>query len=182
LLAKLFTRASNVLVLDEPTNDLDIETLELLENLLVDYAGTLLIVSHDRAFLNNVVTSTLAIEPGGEVREYDGGYDDFIRQRKEQAPAEPKASTSPPKPSSPPRERPRKLNSKQQRELDALPSRIEDLETRIAALHDAMAAPEFYKQDGDRIAAARADLEALEQDLASCFERWEELEAVRASE
>ena len=181
LLAKLFTRPSNVLVLDEPTNDLDIETLELLEGLLVEYAGTLLMVSHDRAFLNNVVASTLAIDPDGTVREYDGGYDDYLRQRKDEAPPEPKAPAAPPKPVSPTKERPRRLNSKEQRELDALPARIEDLETRIGVLHDAMASPEFYRQEGDRIAAAKADLDALEGELAACFERWEELEAVRTA-
>ena len=96
LLAKLFTKPSNVLVLDEPTNDLDVETLELLESLLVDYQGTVLLVSHDRAFLNDVVTSTLAIEADGRVKEYDGGYDDYLRQRQAEAPAEPKPS--PPRP------------------------------------------------------------------------------------
>ena len=97
LLAKLFTRPSNVLVLDEPTNDLDVETLELLESLLVDYQGTVLLVSHDRAFLNDVVTSTLAIEADGRVKEYDGGYDDYLRQRQAEAPAAPKAATAPAK-------------------------------------------------------------------------------------
>ncbi|QDV36476.1 ATP-binding cassette domain-containing protein [Tautonia plasticadhaerens] len=181
LLAKLFTRPSNVLVLDEPTNDLDIETLELLEGLLVGYAGTLMMVSHDRAFLNNVVAGTLAIDPDGTVREYDGGYDDYLRQRKDEAPPAPDESTTPAKPAPPAKERPRRLNSKEQRELDGLPARIEDLETRIGALHDAMASPEFYKQDGDRIAAAKADLDDLEAQLASCFGRWEELEAVRSA-
>ncbi|RUL88588.1 ATP-binding cassette domain-containing protein [Tautonia sociabilis] len=181
LLAKLFTQPSNLLVLDEPTNDLDIETLELLERLLVSYSGTLLLVSHDRAFLNNVVASTLAIEPGGLVREYNGGYDDYLRQRKRDAPPpEPKPSSAPkPSPASP--SRPRRLNSREQRELDALPSRIEELEARIGSLHDAMASPDFYKQDGDRIAAARAELENLERELADRFSRWEELEALRGS-
>ncbi len=92
LLAKLFTKPSNLLVLDEPTNDLDVETLELLESLLVEYQGTVLLVSHDRAFLNDVVTSTLAIEPDGQVKEYDGGYDDYVRQRSAQLPVESKSS------------------------------------------------------------------------------------------
>ncbi|WP_169972857.1 ATP-binding cassette domain-containing protein [Tautonia rosea] len=182
LLAKLFTRPSNVLVLDEPTNDLDLETLELLESLLVSYAGTLLLVSHDRAFLNNVVSSTLAIEAGGLVREYDGGYDDFVRQRKDESPAEePRSSDSSSSKSSAPRSvRPRKLSSKEQRELDSLPGQIEDLEARLSTIHEAMASPEFYRQDGEQIAAAKAQLEDLEQDLAACFERWEALEARRA--
>ena len=183
LLAKLFTKPSNVLILDEPTNDLDIETLELLESLLVEYSGTLLLVSHDRAFLNNVVSSTLAIDSDGTVREYDGGYDDFLRQRKSDSSAEARAAADSPKPSpsTPTRERPKKLNSKEQRELDALPARIEKLETQIAALHETMADPDFYKQDGDRIAAAKADLDALEADLLHCFERWETLEAARSA-
>ncbi len=174
LLAKLFTRPSNVLVLDEPTNDLDIETLELLESLLVNYQGTVLLVSHDRAFLNDVVTSTLAIEADGRVKEYDGGYDDYLRQRREEAPAEPK--TSPAAAASPPRpqvERPRKLNLKERKELEALPGRIEELEAARAELHDAMADPAFYRQDGGAIADARARLEAIEKELVDAYERWE---------
>jgi ATP-binding cassette subfamily F protein uup len=182
LLARLFTRPSNLLVLDEPTNDLDIETLELLESLLVDYQGTVLLVSHDRAFLNDVVTSTLAIEADGRVKEYDGGYDDFLRQRKEETPAEPKASpaagpssSSAPKPQT---DRPRKLSHKERKELDALPGRIEELEAARAELHDAMADPAFYRQDGGAISEARARLEALEQELAAAYERWEALEGL----
>ena len=176
LLAKLFTRASNVLVLDEPTNDLDIETLELLENLLVGYGGTVLLVSHDREFLNNVVSSTLAIEGDGNVKEYDGGFDDYARQVRLEGPAppEPAAKSAP----APAKERPRRLNSKERRELDALPARIEGLEGRIRTLHEAMADPEFYRQDGATIAAAKADLDALEAELAEVFGRWEELEAI----
>ena len=166
LLAKLFTRPSNVLVLDEPTNDLDIETLELLESLLVDYQGTVLLVSHDRAFLNDVVTSTLAIEADGRVKEYDGGYDDYLRQRREDAPAEPRTSPAAAAAASSPRpqvERPRKLNLKERKELEALPGRIEELEAARAGLHDAMADPAFYRQDGGAIAEARARLEAIEE-------------------
>src|SRR5262249_11454857 len=142
LLARLFTRPSNVLVLDEPTNDLDIETLELLESLLVEYQGTVLLVSHDRAFLNDVVTSTLAIEADGGVKEYDGGYDDYLRQRKEEAPAELKASPAAQTSSLSSKlqaERPRKLSHKERKELEALPGRIEELEAARAELHDAMA-------------------------------------------
>jgi ATP-binding cassette subfamily F protein uup len=181
LLARLFTRPSNVLVLDEPTNDLDIETLELLESLLVEYQGTVLLVSHDRAFLNDVVTSTLAIEADGQVKEYDGGYDDYLRQRKEEAPAELKASPAAETRSSPSRpqaERPRKLSHKERKELEALPGRIEELEAARAELHDAMADPGFYRQDGGAIAGAKARLEAIESELAAAYERWEALEGL----
>ncbi len=179
LLAKLFTRPSNVLVLDEPTNDLDIETLELLESLLVGYQGTVLLVSHDRAFLNDVVTSTLAIEADGRVKEYDGGYDEYLRQRREEAPAEPKPSHAPgPSSSRPPADRPRKLSHKERKELESLPGRIEELEAARAELHDAMADPAFYRQDGGAIAEAKARLEAMESELAIAYERWEALESL----
>ncbi len=182
LLARLFTRPSNVLVLDEPTNDLDIETLELLESLLVEYQGTVLLVSHDRAFLNDVVTSTLAIEADGRVREYDGGYDDYLRQRKEEVPTEPRnAPASRASPAAPPKsqaDRPRKLSHKERKELDALPGRIEELESARAELHDAMADPGFYRQEGGAIAEARGRLEAIEQELAAAYERWEALEGL----
>ena len=150
LLAKLFTRPSNVLVLDEPTNDLDIETLELLESLLVDYQGTVLLVSHDRAFLNDVVTSTLAIEADGQVKEYDGGYDDYLRQRQSEAPAAPKTATAPAKAAPSREERPRKLSYKEKQELEALPGRIEELEAASRDLHEAMADPSFYRRTAPR--------------------------------
>jgi ABC transport system ATP-binding/permease protein len=177
LLAKLFTRPSNVLVLDEPTNDLDVETLELLEGLLVEYQGTVLLVSHDRAFLNDVVTSTLAIEPGGRVKEYDGGYDDYLRQRQAEAPAE-KPTASAAKGTTPRDDRPRKLGFKEKRELESLPARIEELEATRQALHEAMADPAFYRQDSGEIAGTKAKLEALEQELAGAYERWEALEGL----
>ncbi|SIO23436.1 ATP-binding cassette, subfamily F, uup [Singulisphaera sp. GP187] len=179
LLAKLFTKPSNVLVLDEPTNDLDIETLELLESLIVEYQGTVLMVSHDRAFLNDVVTSTLAIEADGQVKEYDGGYDDYLRQRPTEKPADPKerASSTPTKENAPP-ERPRKLNGKERRELDDLPKRIHQLEEAQRALHETMADPAFYRKDGGEIAVAKEQLETLERDLALAYERWETLEAL----
>jgi ATP-binding cassette subfamily F protein uup len=176
LLAKLFTKPSNVLVLDEPTNDLDVETLELLESLLVDYQGTVLLVSHDRAFLNDVATVTLAIEDDGRVKEYDGGYDDYLRQRKVDAPVESKPSTS--KATSTAEEKPRKLNYKEKRELEALPARIESLETERKALHDAMGDPSFYQRDRAEIAKATTRLEELESELAIVYERWEELESL----
>jgi len=178
LLAKLFTKPSNVLVLDEPTNDLDVETLELLEGLLVEYQGTVLLVSHDRAFLNNVATSTLAIEPDGRVGEYDGGYDDYLRQRPADAPPPSKAGEVAPKAPAQARERARKLNHKERRELDELPGRIDGLESAIRGLHDAMADPAFYRQEGGAIAETKGRLEALEQELASALQRWEILEAL----
>jgi ATP-binding cassette subfamily F protein uup len=178
LLAKLFTKPSNVLVMDEPTNDLDVETLELLESLLVEYQGTVLLVSHDRAFLNDVVTSTLAIEPDGRVKEYDGGYDDYLRQRTVDAPAEAKPAPAPVKSSSPPRSGPAGLSNKERKELEGLPGRIEDLEATRRELHAAMADPTFYRRDGGAIAEAKAKLEGLERELALAYERWEALEGL----
>lgn len=178
LLAKLFTKPSNVLVLDEPTNDLDVETLELLESLLVEYQGTVLLVSHDRAFLNNVATSTLVIEPNGVVKEYDGGYDDALRQRQAETPVETRPVEASAKPVSPPRDRARKLSYKEQRELDGLPAEIDRLETALSELHEAMADPAFYRQRGDAIAETKGRLETLERELARSFQRWETLEVL----
>lgn len=184
LLARLFSKPSNVLVLDEPTNDLDAETLELLESLIVDYPGTVLLVSHDRAFLNEAVASTLVFEGDGIVKEYAGGYDDWLDQKRagEAARLEECAASSvaksdqvaPPKPIP----RPRKLSFKEQRELEELPKQIDALETEQASLHEAMAAPSFYQQDGAEIAKARQRLEALEEELARTFDRWQTLEAL----
>jgi ATP-binding cassette subfamily F protein uup len=179
LLARLFARPSNVLVLDEPTNDLDAETLELLEELLADYPGTVFLVSHDRSFLNNVVTSTIAFEGEGVVKEYAGGYDDYLRQR----PAAPRAVAIPaPKaPRAPASLAPtpaRKLSFKERRELEALPQVIEDLETRQKALHREMADPEYHRQGAVRISAARSELEAIERDLGLAYSRWGELDAL----
>lgn len=194
MLAKLLTKPSNVLVLDEPTNDLDAETLEFLEDLLIEYPGTVLLVSHDREFLNNVVTSTLVFEGDGVVKEYDGGYDDWLRQRtvvRETAPTtSPESVPRPPesgqsRPSSGPLpdgrgSAPRKLSFKEQRELESLPARIDELETKQAALHAAMSAPSFYQQPKSDIAAASAKLETLERELAEAFTRWETLESARS--
>ena len=177
LLARLFTKPSNVLVLDEPTNDLDLETLELLEGLIVDYQGTVLVVSHDRAFLDDVSTSILAIEPDGEVREYDGGYNDYFRANQERISAQSKttaaSTTNPPKSSS--EERARKLNFKEKKELEALPGRIDAIEASIRQAHDAMSDPSFYKRDKGDIQQANADLQAAERGLAEAFARWEVL-------
>jgi ATP-binding cassette subfamily F protein uup len=178
LLAKLFTRPSNVLVLDEPTNDLDLETLELLESLLVDYQGTMLLISHDRAFLNDVVTSTLVIEDDGQVKEYEGGYDDCLRQRSSEVQVEAKraAESATKKPPDPPREQARKPSFKERKEIETLPGRIEELESGIRELHEAMAEPSFYRKDRDEITRVKARLENLERDLAAAYERWEALE------
>ena len=191
LVAKLMTRPSNVLVLDEPTNDLDAETLELLEDLLIEYPGTVLLVSHDREFLNNVVTSTFVFEGDGVVKEYDGGYDDWCRQRDAQKSSAECRGASEAKPTAkgdvtplgahfvrPQPPVPRKLNFKEQRELAALPARIETFETEQQELHAAMSAPSFYQQPKSDIAAVTARLEALERDLTEAFSRWESLEAI----
>jgi ATP-binding cassette subfamily F protein uup len=181
VLARMLAKPSNVLVMDEPTNDLDIETLELLENLLVEYPGTLLLVSHDREFLNNVVTSTLVLEGEGRVKEYSGAYDDWLRQRQVEPvaeKAEPSKERS--KPAAPPRERPRRLTYAEQRELEALPDRIGALEAQLGELHRAMADPAFYRQDPAEIISTNARLQTLETDLAEAYQRWEILEAVFA--
>jgi len=177
LLARIFKRPSNVMVLDEPTNDLDQETLELLEELVSNYQGTLLLVSHDRAFLNNVVTSTLVLEGEGRVHEYGGGYDDYLRQKGEaEADAAPPVEKAPKKrPSQPPV---RKLSWKEERELEALPQKIEQLETEQSELHTAMVAPEFYKQDQAEITKTASRVEEIAAELETLMERWEELESI----
>jgi len=180
LLARLMTKPANVIVLDEPTNDLDSETLELLEEQLADFGGTLLIVSHDRTFLNNVVTSTIVFEQG-EVNEYVGGYDEWqaaVARRQTQEPT----SKAKPKPAArqsaaASKSVAKKLSYKDQRELDQLPERIEKIEAEISVLHDAMSDAEYFKQGGERLAADAARLEELEQSLANAYQRWEELES-----
>ncbi len=180
LLARLFAKPANVVVLDEPTNDLDTETLELLEELLVEYRGTVLLVSHDRDFLNNVVTSTIAFE-GQQLREYVGGYDDWLRQRPEETtdaeeadrPAKATSNVQQAKPKM--RDR-RGLTYKEKQELAALPETIERLEAEIESLHTAMASPDFYKRPGDEIARETATLRQLEDQLSEAFQRWEDLE------
>jgi ATP-binding cassette subfamily F protein uup len=179
LLAKLFARPANVLVLDEPTNDLDVETLELLEELLLDYAGTVLLVSHDRAFINNVVTSTLVFEAPGRVEAYAGGYDDWLDQRPDAAPSKTKkAAAKTGRKSAATVAAPKKLGYMQQRELDALPGRIESLESRQEALFGVMSKEDFYRQDGERIAAVKQELADVEQELEEAFARWEALESM----
>ena len=174
LLARLFTRPANLLILDEPTNDLDIETLELLEERLLDYAGTLILVSHDRDFLDNVVTSTLALEGEGEVHEYVGGYSDYARQRQPAPEPAQKAETKP-KPQRQ-RQRARRLGFKEKRELETLPAHIEALEEEQEHLHQQLADPAFYQQqDGDDIARAQERLQELKTELETAYARWGEL-------
>lgn len=174
------TKPSNLLVLDEPTNDLDAETLELLEDLVIEYPGTVLLVSHDREFLNNVCASTLVFDGNGNVKEYDGGYDDWIRQRDagaaiDSANAQTTQTTSPKLNASSP-SKPRKLSFKEQKELDSFPARIEVLEIEQGQLHEQMAAPSFYQKPKAEITTATNRLEAIERELAEVFARWELLE------
>ncbi|MGZ9221051.1 MAG: ATP-binding cassette domain-containing protein [Anaerolineales bacterium] len=179
LLARLFTQPANLLILDEPTNDLDIETLEVLEDLLLDYEGTLLLVSHDRAFLNNIVTSTLILDGNGTVNEYVGGYDDWHKQT-EQIPA-----SKPPKPDSTiqaeskadSKPAARKLSYNEKRELGELPKRIEMLEAEQHELTIKMETPEFYQQEGAVITQAVERLEELQEELSALYHRWTELES-----
>ena len=173
-LARLFTRPSNLLVMDEPTNDLDVETLELLEELLVEYAGTLLMVSHDRTFLNNVATSTIVLEGNGAVREYAGGYDDWLLQR--HLPPVLGAPKSKPAPAAAVKKPvPGKLSAEEKRELAKLPGEIEKLEAEQAGLWKKMADPAFY-QDSNVVTETTARADAIAQKLAGLFQRWEQLE------
>ena len=183
LLARLFAKPANLIVLDEPTNDLDAETLEMLEERLVEFAGTVLVVSHDRAFLDNVVTSTLVFEPTAgappfTVKEYVGGYADWLRQRRPlpAATGVPKPSAGTPEPQTQPTFSRSKLSFKERRELDALPSLIESFEAEIAAAHAVMTAADYYRQPGDVLARDQARLRNLEARLATAFTRWNTLE------
>ena len=179
LLARLLARPINVLVLDEPTNDLDIETLELLEHWLTTWPGTLLLVSHDRAFIDHVVTSTLVFEGSGRVAEYAGGYEDWVRQR-------PKTESAPARRAAGPRvlqqeavqpaaaqSRPRKLSYKEQQEYDQLPARIEALEAEQQQLQNVVADPLFYTEPATEIARILARLDALDELLLECYARWD---------
>ncbi len=185
LLARLFAKPANVLVFDEPTNDLDLETLELLEDLLLQYEGTLLLVSHDRELLNNVVTSTLAVERDGRVGEYAGGYDDWVRQRPAANGGAASQATRPEagragagRPQTPSAAAARKLTFREQRELEALPAQIEALEAEQAALYARLADPALYQAGGEDVVEATARLAAVEQELPVLYARWEELEAL----
>jgi ATP-binding cassette subfamily F protein uup len=177
LLARLFTRSANVLVLDEPTNDLDIETLELVESFLVEWPGTLLLVSHDRAFIDHVVTSTLVIEKGGRVEEYVGGYQDWLRQKEpDELPAvarEPTPAASAPASA----QVRRKLSYREQQEYDELPELIEAIEAEQQALTAAVAAPDFYKEPPEAIARSLARIDDLKASLLRAYARWDELDS-----
>ncbi len=196
MLARLFAQPANVLVMDEPTNDLDIETLELLEELLLDFSGTLLLVSHDRSFVNHIVTSTIAFEGNGILEEYVGGYDEWIKQRK-QAPAatsttlstgsasstlskkKKKTDTKPETPCHDKKENPqdlKKLTYKERIELEKLPKLIETYEVDIETLHAQMGATDFYQHSQDKINQTQDKLAKLEQELEGYYKRWEELE------
>jgi ATP-binding cassette subfamily F protein uup len=177
LLARLFSQPANLLVLDEPTNDLDIETLELLEELLSEYKGTLLIVSHDRLFLDNVVTSTLVFEGNGKIQEYVGGYQDWLRQRKP-APGTPSATdkSKPTKTEPEIKKETKKLSYKEQKELTDLPKRIEQLEAEQEQLQQVTASPEFYQESSEKVAQTLADLAKLASELEIAYKRWEELD------
>jgi len=184
ILAKLFTRPANLLVLDEPTNDLDIETLEVLEQKLCEFSGTLIVVSHDRDFLDNVVTSTVVFEEDGKVQEYVGGYSDWLRhghelavtdnpyeaERRKQEAAERKKSR-----------KPTKLSYKDQRELDSLPIEIERLEENIVALQALIAMPDFYAQEAELVQQKLRELSDAEKLLEQRIERWGELETLQES-
>ncbi|RTZ60999.1 MAG: ABC transporter ATP-binding protein [Gammaproteobacteria bacterium] len=175
MLARLFTRPANLLVMDEPTNDLDLETLELLEEILVNFSGTLLLISHDRAFIDNVVTSTLVLEGNGRVGEYVGGYEDMLRQRK---PQNRPASTAPVanKPATAGAGGSTTISSAQRRELQALPGKIERLEQEQANLHASMADPAFYQQPASKVEQVQRELRKIEQKLSDSYARWERLE------
>lgn len=179
LLAKLFTKPSNVLVMDEPTNDLDIETLELLEEMLLEYRGTVFVVSHDREFLNNIVTSTIVFEGDGKLVEYVGGYDDWLRQRDPVSPVR-KESVKKQEKSRSKRERPRTLTFNEQRELETLPAKIESLEAERDVIYERLSDPDFYRQDGNSIPQIKARIAELEREITGGYERWELLESIGA--
>jgi ATP-binding cassette subfamily F protein uup len=190
LLARLFARPANVLVLDEPTNDLDIETLELLEDLLQNFSGTVFLVSHDRRFLDAVVTSTIVSEGDGNWREYEGSVEDWLLQSQRAAAMAAKAARNAPAPTPvkaaavaavvpvvAPAVAKRKLSYKEQRELDELPARIAALEAEQAALNEALAGTALYTGPADKVAAAHARHGALDDELLALMERWETLGA-----
>jgi len=176
LLARLFTKPANLLIMDEPTNDLDVETLELLEELLLNYKGTLLLVSHDRAFINNVITSTLVFEGDGVINEYVGGYDDWLRQKSDAKPATTAKKNKPQTSSVANAEQKKKLSYKDQRELDALPKTIEKLENEQTQLMAKLGDPDFYQQQGDAVSKVNDRLAEIEAELRACYQRWETLE------
>lgn len=180
LLAKLFTKPSNVLVLDEPTNDLDADTLELLEEMLMEYQGTVLLVSHDREFLDNIVTSTIVFENDGRLSEYVGGYDDYLRQRSLPAAGETEKAKEKEKPEKlrKQKERPRTLTFREKKELESLPVQIESMEAERTGLYASLSDPDFYKQNGSRLPEVNARIAELDKEISLAYERWELLEAI----
>jgi ABC transport system ATP-binding/permease protein len=185
LLARLFARPSNLLVMDEPTNDLDADTLDLLEELVSDYAGTLLLVSHDRAFLDNVVTSTLVFEGDGHIHEYVGGYSDWLRQRRATGMARRTAQSSVPAVAAAVASvapgKTRRMSFKEKRELEEMPQRIAALETEQTGLQAQVADPALFRGDPSRSAATLRRLTEIESELALAFSRWEALEQAASS-
>jgi ABC transport system ATP-binding/permease protein len=179
LLARLFAKPSNLLIMDEPTNDLDAESLDLLEELVAGYAGTLLLVSHDRAFLDNVVTSTLVFEGDGQLEEYVGGYSDWLRQRKAPPPTKGATPTAaaPERAAAPSTQKPRRLTYKDQRELELLPARIEKLESEQAQLQRQIADPVWFRADNERSTLSLQRLQALAAELEAAYARWDALES-----
>jgi ATP-binding cassette subfamily F protein uup len=191
MLARLFTRPANVLVLDEPTNDLDLETLELLEAQLVEFSGTLLLVSHDRVFLDNVVTSTMVFEGNGRVEEYIGGYEDWLRQRPRSSELDTQvleldtrqaagpsggvkdsAGTASGRPAAP-----KKLSYTEQRTLDQLPGRIEALEGESQRLSEKVAHPEFYREPADAIRKVLSRIDEVQAELLDAYSLWDALDS-----
>jgi ATP-binding cassette subfamily F protein uup len=179
LLAKLFTKPANLIIMDEPTNDLDMETLELLEERLVEYEGTLLIVSHDRVFLDNVVTSVIVFEGQGIVNEYVGGYSDWLEYSKKQAKlvAKPSKKKAPQAAVSSPKKQ--KLSFTEKKELEELPAQIDKLEAKQGAVNAKIADPKFYQQEQGVITVVLSELAQIEKDLAQAYQRWDELEAMQ---
>jgi ATP-binding cassette subfamily F protein uup len=175
-LARLFTKPSNFLVMDEPTNDLDIETQELLEELLMEYSGTVILVSHDRSFLNNVVTSTIVMEGNGEIYEYAGGYDDWLSQRGSGAKSQVSKSAIETK-VAPKTNVKRQLSYKEKKELESMPVKIQKLEEEQQKLYELMADVSFYQRDSQEVAQTKARAEAIVDELLKVYERWEELES-----
>ena len=185
ILARLFSKPANLLVLDEPTNDLDVETLELLEEILLDFDGTVLLVSHDRQFMDNVVTSIFVMPGNGEVEEYVGGYSSWAERggrlvavdQREKKSSMKKAETKIQVVPNPGANRPRKLSYKDQRELDALPELIEQLDSRLQELESEISAPDFYQQDHTVTQVIIEELEEVRSQLEAAYRRWEELES-----
>ncbi|HRE08772.1 MAG TPA: ABC transporter ATP-binding protein, partial [Opitutaceae bacterium] len=184
LLARLFTKPANVLVMDEPTNDLDAETLDLLEDLLVEYQGTLLVVSHDRDFLDNVVASTFVFEGDGHIGEYVGGYTDWLKEKEKEAARAAAAALAKtaamekPAAASPAAGKPKKLSNKEQKELAELPAQIEAIEAEQEKLGRKLGDPAFYQKESiATVSAVKERLDALEAQHAAAFARWEDLES-----